>query len=293
MRVLPFLLIVYCLYACSKRPAEHANTFDFLPGEKIALLDNKKIEEASGLVASISNKGMLWVHNDSGNPPEIFLIDRQTTVHMMCRLKNADNRDWEDIAMGPGPDPSKNYLYVGDIGDNYAQYKYKMIYRFEEPVLSDSTKKEVVIEKYDRIIFQLDTQKDTETLMIDPLNGDIYIISKREEPVVLYRLELQKELSDTLTAKPVLTIPLTLIVAGDFSADGKHILLKNYQNVFYWERSDKESLEQVFKRPGRILPYSEEPQGESIAFARDGSGYFTVSEKIKGEKAFLQFYKKK
>ena len=33
-------------------------------------------------------------------------------------IAGADNCDWEDIAVGPGPDPQKTYIYIGDIGGN-------------------------------------------------------------------------------------------------------------------------------------------------------------------------------
>ena len=57
-------------------------------------------------------------------------------IKLTCTLAGVENRDWEDIAVGPGPDASKSYVYVADIGDNEGQYQYKYIYRFEEPVLN-------------------------------------------------------------------------------------------------------------------------------------------------------------
>ncbi|HYC84733.1 MAG TPA: hypothetical protein VEB86_05900 [Chryseosolibacter sp.] len=287
------LALSLLMYACTQTPAEQPDSFTFLPGEKIAPFEKDEIQEASGLAASIANKDMLWTHNDSGNPPEIFLIDQECEIRLVCKLKDADNRDWEDIAVGPGPDPSTNYIYVADIGDNFAQYPYKIVYRFPEPVLAGQKEKQISIEKYDRIIFRLDTQKDTEALMVHPVSKDLFIISKREEPVVLYRLPFPQSLTDTLTAEKVTTIPLSQVVAAGFSADGNYILMKNYKNVFFWDVREDESIAEVLSRPAMVLPYVEEPQGEAICFARDGSGYFTVSEKAKGEKIFLRFYKKK
>jgi len=293
MRLHWLLGIYVLLFGCTKTPAEQPDSFTFLPGEKLAPFENKRILESSGLASSIANKDMLWTHNDSGNPPEVFLIDRRSKVHMVCSLKGAENRDWEDIAIGPGPEPGRNYIYIGDIGDNLAQYSTKIIYRFEEPALSARSPKEIVITEYDTIIFRLDQQKDTEALMIHPTTGDLYVVSKREEPVVVYRLPFPQKTRDTLVAERVTTLPLTQIVAADFSADGKHILMKNYKNVFFWDVGEGKSLKEIFDRPGKILPYAEEPQGEAICFARDGSGYFTVSEKSKGEKIFLRFYRRK
>jgi hypothetical protein len=285
------LIIPLLLYGCGK--PRKANTFDFEAGVNLAELRSDQIEEASGLVESISNKGMFWTHNDSGNPAEVFLVDKKLTVVMVCRLEGIENRDWEDITVGPGPVAGKSYLYIGEIGDNLGQYQYKSIYRIEEP---DAAKKAgvVTIKDPERIIFQLpDKRKDTEALMIHPRKKDLYIVSKRENPVVVYRLKYPQSTSDTLTAETVCSIPITQVVSGDFSVDGSEILLKNYQNVFFWNAQGDEPIERTFSRPGKILTYVEEPQGEAITFARDGSGYYTISEKAKGEKVFLKFYRRK
>jgi len=63
---------------------------------------DQQLEEASGLTASVSNPGMLWAINDSGNPPEVFLIDQHAKTRMVFTLLHAHNRDWEDIPIGTG-----------------------------------------------------------------------------------------------------------------------------------------------------------------------------------------------
>jgi hypothetical protein len=287
-----FVVVVVAVSACKKEQPEDPNDFDFDYGVELSELTNNVIGEASGLAASINNPGLLWTHNDSGNAAEIFLVNEKTEIKMTCILKGVENRDWEDISVGPGPDGKKNYVYVADIGDNMAQYQYKVVYRFEEPVASD-TNRVISIENFEKIVFELDERKDTETLMLDPVKKDLYVVSKREEPVVLYKLPFPQNTSDTTKAIRVATIPLTQIVGGDFSPDGYQILLKNYQNVFLWTRGKNESVEDVFQEEGKILPYAQEPQGEAITFARDGAGYFTISEKVKGERSFLKFYKRK
>jgi hypothetical protein len=85
-------------------------------------------------------------------------------------------------------------------------------------------------------------------------------------------------------------MPFTLIVAADWSADGTEILIKSYKQVYYWQRKNDQSFKEVLSESPEILPYDEEPQGESIAFAIDGSGYYTLSEQAKGVKPTLMFY---
>lgn len=70
------------------------------------------IPEASGIAASKLNPGNIWVEQDSGNPNEILLLSSDGTVKSSVLLKNAVNRDWEEIVI------SGDSLYVADIGDN-------------------------------------------------------------------------------------------------------------------------------------------------------------------------------
>src|SRR3954466_918919 len=130
------IAFVLLMFSCSagapsSTPETTESTFS-LP-QDLALID-KRLPEVSGLASSIANPGYMWAVNDSGNSSEVFLIDTTAQVRMTCKLP-VDNRDWEEVAVGPGPDPGKTYVYVGEIGDNNAIHDTKIIYRFEEPVL--------------------------------------------------------------------------------------------------------------------------------------------------------------
>lgn len=277
--------------ACSQKKGKDSDSELFLEGKKLAEVTDKKLDEASGLAASNSNPGLLWTHNDSGNRAEVLLVDDKLNIRLTCTLANVINRDWEDISVGPGPEAGKNYLYVADIGDNMAIFPYKIIYRFEEPKFTEGTP-QITVTNFDRIVFQLDVKKDTESLLIDPKTKNLYVVSKREKPVYVYELKYPYSTVDTLTAEKIGSIPFGQVVAGDFSADGTEVLMKNYNNVLYWKLNN-ENLVSALKRNPAILPYEPEPQGESVTFARDGSGFYTISEKVKGEKSYLWFYPRK
>lgn len=281
-------MMLVATVACSQKKGKDSDSSVFSAGKKLTEVTDKKLEEASGLAASSSNPGLLWTLNDSGNRAEVLLIDDKLNIRLTCTLHNIINRDWEDIAVGPGPEPGKNYIYVADIGDNMAIFPYKIIYRFEEPKLQEGTS-QITITKFDRVVFQLDVKKDTESLLLDPKTKNLYVVSKREKPVYVYELKYPYSTTDTLTAEKIGSIPFGQIVAGDFSADGTEVLMKNYNNVLYWKLNN-EDLATALKRNPSIVPYEPEPQGESVTFARDGSGFYTISEKVKGEKAYLWFY---
>jgi hypothetical protein len=272
------------------------------------------------MAESINSPGYLWVHNDSGDKTRLFLIDKQGKQKATIWLANATNRDWEDIAIGPGPEEGKSYVYVGDIGDNDQKYEFKYIYRIEEPVIDLRTTSDTTIIHVDRIEFRLpDGPQDTELLMIDPGTRDLYTVSKRKKKVNLYRLPYPQSTTAPLTAQIALgdrdfskvdgeTISQqgeeTLIngynsqyyyqiVAGDISPDGREVLIKTYSAVYYWKKSGQESLIELLGEDPVRLPYEAEPQGEAIGFDAAGKGYFTISEKRGKALPHIIFYKRK
>ncbi|MEQ9442354.1 MAG: hypothetical protein RIG62_25165 [Cyclobacteriaceae bacterium] len=277
----------------------------FLAPVPLGLVIDERLEEVSGLVASRKNPGMLWVHNDSGNPAELYLLDSQAVVRAVYVL-GTEQRDWEDIAIGPGPVEGETYLYVGDIGDNFAIHSTNYIYRFPEPAWAGSTLADSAtvairpdtIPHIDTLAFTYpDEQWDAETLLLDPLTRDLYVLSKAMSSMHVYRLPYPQQTDTVAVAQLLAALPfeganlLDRLVAGDIAADGQALLLKTYEQIFYRTRTDSTgSLNDWLKQPADTLPYPAEPQGEAVGFAVDGSGYYTLSESRIGTDLYLYFY---
>jgi len=313
-----FVFLV-CISCKSNRTNESLQNL-FESGVELAVIQDELLEEASGLAASVNNPDLLWTHNDSGDKPRIFLIDKTGTVKATVWLDSAKNRDWEDMAIGPGPEEGKTYLYIGEIGDNESEYNYKYIYRIEEPVIDVTKTKDTTIQKVDAIKFQYpDGLRDAESLMIDPLTKDLFVISKRELKANVYRLPYPYSINKLNTVERVITeidFDLTShvdtirknnetlikgyhpkfyyqIAAADISPDGNEVLVKSYSTVYYWRRQKNESIASLLQRPPMQLPYDPEPQGEAICFDNKGKGYYTINEKMKKMEQKLVFYKRK
>lgn len=262
----------------------------FTRGETMGLADSRMVE-ASGLVASINNPGYLWSHNDGGNPAELFLIDEAANIKMVCTFNNIQNRDWEDIAIATDRANGKNYIYLGDIGDNRAEYAVKLIYRFEEPVFLNESN--IVISSFDTLVVKLpDGIRDAEALMVEPVSNDLFLFSKREDSVRLYQLHYPIQ-GDTLLAKQIAKLPFHNINAADISKDGTEVLIKNYDHIYYWKKDRGESIADLLLEPPISLPYHKGAQDEAIAWKADGSGFFTLGETVKKEKGELVFHKRK
>src|ERR1700754_3026600 len=105
------LVALVLLISCSSKPEDSSSSFSAPKNPDVI---DARLPEVSGIASSIVNPGYIWAHNDGQNPAEVYLIDSTAQVKMTCRIK-VENRDWEDIAVGPGPEKGKTYVYVGEI----------------------------------------------------------------------------------------------------------------------------------------------------------------------------------
>ena len=110
----------------------------FSSGAQVGTVESTAINEASGLAASRANSDVLWVHNDSGDSARVFAMTTAGELLAIYNLQGAAAWDWEDMCIGPGPTAGQDYLYLGDIGDNYAVRSSINVYRVAEPTVSAS-----------------------------------------------------------------------------------------------------------------------------------------------------------
>lgn len=289
LRLLVYSLVISGAALCSTGLAAQ----QFSEAIDKGVIDNDSINEASGIAASRRNANILWTHNDSGDEARVFAMTVDGHVVATYYLKSATNRDWEDICVGTGPKEGTSYLYIGEIGDNNAQYAQKYIYRIPEPAVDAQqnyiSKQLDGVEKISYVY--PDGQRDAEALMIDPKTKDLYVVSKREDSVRVYRLAYPQSTTQTITAEKVATLPLTSIVAADISSDGSEILLKNYQNIYYFKRAQNQTIAEALLKGGEFVSYGFEPQGEAVCFAANGEGYYTTSEETQFDiPAHVYFY---
>lgn len=272
--------------------SSYAEDPNFGERQDLGLIAYDPINEASGIAMSRKNPNVLWTHNDSGDQARLFAFNLQGSHLGVYNIDGIVNRDWEDIAVGPGPDDNETYIYIGDIGDNSAQHDLKFIYRIPEPMVdSNQAPLDTAISLAETITFQYpDGNRDAETLMVDPLTKDIYIISKRESQVRVYLAAYPQSTTQTITLEQVATLNLTLTVGGDISPSGLEILIKTYTTMNYWCRTPEQTLSQAFENEPVTVPYISELQGEAVGWTSDQMGYYTISEEPGGIPAHLYFY---
>lgn len=246
----------------------------------LGLVASPFINEASGLAASRADHNVLWTHNDSGDAPKLYAFGTDGRDLGAYEIDDAVNRDWEDLAIGPGPVTGVTYLYVADIGDNNGVYSLKHIYRIPEPAVSfGQGPKDTLIKGAETITFRYPMENyDAETLLVDPLTKDLYVATKDDNNTIIFRASYPQSTSQINDMEVVATLNIAGTVGGDISLNGREILLKTYTTIYYWCRAPEEPIGTALARQAITVPYSVEPQGEAVCWDASGSGYFTVSE---------------
>jgi hypothetical protein len=244
------------------------------------LVGSDLLTEVSGIAASRQHQGLIWAHNDSGGEPRVHLIGADGADLGQWYFDGAEAFDWEDMAIGPGPD-DVDHLYAADFGDNFSIRTEVQVHRTPEPT-DVTTAQPLGVETF--TFTYPGGARDAESLLVDPISGDIHIISKSwdENPPAIYRAAATTETGTTTELQAVGALDLTgfnpLTTAAAISADGTVIALWTYADVLLWDRDPAESVADAMARPPCVAPGAVEQQGEAITFLPEGSGYVTISE---------------
>lgn len=260
--------------------------------KKLAPLE---IVEASGIVTSHTMPGHFWIHDD-GSRAILHLLNSDGVAIGSVRLQSEYGfTDIEDIALYVDQKTQKSYLYVADIGDNNAVRDIKTISVFEEPteqLLQQNPSLRIQPTLSIRFRYP-DGKRDAETIMVDPTNNDVFLVSKREANVGVYQAKAPFFNSEVRTLTKLGNIPYRLITAGDISSEGDQIILRDYEKAYHWNRLPNESIASALSKDARCISIVAEEQGEGICFSQDGESFFTVSERSKSPQEFIYHYSKK
>lgn len=259
-----------------KKEKKHAGQVEASPapckldGSPVALAE---IPEASGVVASLAQPGLLWTHKDNGKPL-LFALDTAGAVKGRVAVTGASVENWEDLGIAPcGQD---SCLYIGDIGDNDARRPFVTVYRVKEPSPGDKATQPATA-------FQAtypDGPQDAEALLVSKTGG-VFIVTKGNTGAsALYRFPSLKA-GETVKLERVGVLSAhsskgERITGGSSSADGHWIALRTHESVSFYDAT--QFLSGQFPQPLRFdVTALREPQGEGVAFGREGA-LFLVSE---------------
>ncbi len=259
-----------------------------LSGDRVTL-GLSASRESSGLAPSKRSDDHLWVLNDSGSGPDLYLVGNDGTYAGTLHVDHASNVDWEDLDSFTLD--GKAFLLIADTGDNNSWREFCQLYIVPEPAfpvkgqILDATPAWTIRFRYE------DGPRDCEAVAVDPVEKKILLISKRTNPPAVYELPLLPGSPGKIqTAKKIGTVrverPLNapLVPYGNqptglsLSPDGSLAAVLTYYSVFLFPRSKGESWAEAFARsPERLKPHGQE-QCEAITFSNDGRTIDVLSE---------------
>jgi hypothetical protein len=243
-------------------------------------IGNEAIVEVSGIAASHNYADVIWMHNDSRGGPIVYATTTTGEPLGTFELDTA-TFDWEDMAIGPGPEPGVDYLYLGDIGDNFHFRPSVTVHRIAEPHPDSPGGFIAEVDVFDLVYPE--PGPNAEAMFVDPITGQLLVITKPDNGGTAEILAAPAEaLVDgaTVALAPIGQFDLPgglFVTAADIHPDGTTILFRGYNEVWLWERTDLDLTETFAGEPCDV-PSTAEVQGEAITFARDGYSYYTVSE---------------
>ena len=259
----------------------------FAERQVVASITDQRLNEASGLELSIANPGYFWMHNDSGDTANLYLVARDGSIAMTVLLEGIYANDWEEMSLAVHD--SIPYLYIGDTGDNPRKREQVTIHRIPEPVFDGATEDLLLPDSLiESLTFSYkEGPKDVEAFFYDPFAEKITIVTKREESCLIYAFDFEPEKSP-LVIESLGTIDLRNFTSADINDKGE-ILLKNYPSIFYWSADPSPAAERMLLiKPARI-PYEPEPQGEALCWDEVG-GFYSISEFNEGFPQNLYYY---
>lgn len=160
-------------------------------------LNTDLINESSGLARSQRRGNLLWTLNDSGGDTALYGISTQGrhVATLKIRGQGLINQDWEDLASYRRD--GRDYLLIGDMGDNFAWRASLRFHLVREPRLPGPLPARprdlsTDIERSFQVTFP-DGPRDAEALAVDGRDNMAYVISKRDARPALYRFPLDAD----------------------------------------------------------------------------------------------------
>ncbi len=268
----------------------------------VGRIESDCLVECSGLKPSMLADDLLWAINDSGNGQFLYALGLDGSDRGRVRVAGATNRDWEglDTFVWQG----RAMILIADIGDNHRRHERHTLYVVEEPGPGrDRLRRSGTVEVAWRIDFSYpDGNHDAEGVAVDAAAGEILILTKRDEPPLLFAVPLAATVAgSSMTARRVGAIeriPLpsnqdrqhtfgayySQPTALDLFPDGRKMVVLTYQHAYLFSRMPGDSWASAVKEhPALIrLPPPHEGrllrQREAICFSPDGMSLLVTSE---------------
>ncbi len=264
-----------------------------------------EMDENSAAAASVSQLGILFTVNDSGNDPVLFAFDTAGADRGRWRIKGARNRDWEAVAVGRCEAGGDRWcVFIGDVGDNSLSRASVTIYRVAEPAPLAPGGEGVLTPDVLGARYP-DSPHNVETLVVAP-DGALLLLTKESmrnasgglRPTMMYWLAartwgeaaaVEAELVDSLPIVPP-SRPGGQVTDAALSPDGHLLAVRTYAQLYVFVVDSATSRPLHDHAPALCdLSALDQGQGEGVGFVRwDGPiGRFALTSEGKREPLWM------
>lgn len=255
--------------------------------------------EASGL-AYLPDYDLILTHDDD-SVTRLFAWSPASDRAFVIDLSGVPNRDWEDITLIPR-DEAPPVVVVGEIGDNAARYPVVSLHFFELVGLDNREAFPAAVYLGSQPFQYPEGPRDAESLMYDPVDRSLLVLTKRDAPPGLYEVPYPKHLRfpespETALARflgPVPSIPqpdAAYLLANpgrgrwsaqptgaDISPDGGTLAVITYNDLHLFRRSPGSSWAETLASSPESIDVKQLQQTEAITFAGDSESLFITTE---------------
>jgi DNA-binding beta-propeller fold protein YncE len=257
-------------------------------GSAACTISDPQVTEVSGLVVTADGYAVINDSNVERSREKIFFLDGQ------CRLTRSVGYpssafDPEDLAVA-----KDGTLWVADIGDNTTLTGGSSNRRSSIALWSLAPGSNTPV--IHRLAYPDGRARDAEALLIDGAGhpviitkdpvGEVYTITQplpasNANPAPLTRAGSFRPQA-TGTANPYGIVGTAVVTGAAMSPDGKRVAVRTMSDAYEFDVADGDVVEAITggSRP-RITPLPSEPQGEGIAYSRDGTEFLTTSDQPK------------
>lgn len=290
------------LYAGKQISTSSIGAAPFGAAQRVGRLQADRLVECSGIDVSMAHDDLLWAINDRGNGPYLFALGDDGRDRGRVRVAKAQNRDWEGLETFLWQD--RPMILIADFGDNDRRHATHTLYVVEEPVISSERLHSSAVTPIAwRTVFTYpDHNHDAEGVAVDVMRKEVLIMTKRDDPPLLFALPLKPPSGDRpLVARLVAAldrIPPPSIedhrqpfgqfrsqpTALDLSLDGLQMVVLTYKHAYLFNRVPSRSWRTIVGTPPIViqLPLPQDAndlrQREAICFSKDGRSIFVTSE---------------
>ena len=266
------LLAAFCLLITLPAPAMaqlvHAKGDDGkrVEGTYVSSINDKRIQESSGLAYSSKFPDIAYTNNDENGP--IYTVrPSDGKVVGTIKIDGVKLGDPESLYVDP-----YGHLWLGDLGDNDEERHDAVIYAFNEPGPGNFEVKESL--RFP-VKFE-DGPKNVEAMLINPISGQVFLIrkvkkDKGDDEAAIYALPTDLKNGQTNVARKLDVKMPNWVTDGEITPDGRRALVKTEDEILIYDPTDWSLMEKFGTRKiGQSESLTIEPDQKSVLIGAEG-----------------------